>query len=354
VAILFVVGLFSGWVTSGRRRRSRLLLKLSSPDTTTLSGQIAVEGAIAHSRFPFGGMRFYAFEAWRPWTIDLLSGAMESERQELGMFLNSLGSPTPRVEISASGPLARRAPWETLLARYLGVELSRLRISHRGLAPSLMGPSRPRLDVNTYSPRLTVVLLTAHESSGRFADEAWRAQKVDVWKPPVPNQTEESEVPPSWEVRSRVAHLIGEVENRGADVRWRSGAGVSFGAGQIEEMLDRPALIVLQGPLRPQLAQREDSDRLEAAARRDLAYRMHDTGVPLVLVLPRFDPRLMETVLARVVGAARAARGVDPWLDVVTAIRAAIITHCGDTSDGRELAGDVCLFAGDWNERVVL
>lgn len=354
IAAAFVSTFAADRLSRERRRRSRLVLELSSPDTTTLIGEIAVKGAVQRSRFPFRRARFTLMDPWLPWTVDLLAGSLQTQESELAVSLLQISPSTQRIEILSTGWLARRAPWDLLLARRLQVHPSTLRISHRAheFLVAADGTLVAVQHADTSALASGVELLTGHEASSQFAAQAWRSAGHEVLHY---SGGLESEWPAGASRQlHRVEHCVGDVESRGAEVQLRlSGTGGALAPAALSRVVGRPALLILQGPLRPELAKREDSDRLEAAARRELAYRLHDTGIPLVLVLPRFDPPLMESVLHRVASAASAARGVEPWLDVVAAIRADIVVHCGDTDDGRELAGDVSLFAGDWEENVL-
>jgi hypothetical protein len=346
-AIFALLGGVTAWVAHIRDRRSIVVLGVLS-DESVLEARVTMNLAVARSRFPRRGHQPADSLASDVARIDLLQAS--ASQIVLSAPYRQIRT-VERVVLLASGTLARRAPWEFLLADSLQIDVDRIRLVRRGGAGQASAfASLPPTPTAAGASPARMFLFTGHEASARFAEDAWRVagSKVDITRPTWPLGVELQS-----RGRYRVVHLIGDVESRGADLRVRPAAeGASIGVGEISEMFGVPALIVLQGPLRPQQTAREDSDRLDAGARRELAWRLHETGVPLVLMLPRLDPSTLPEVLSRLVEAATRADDVDTWLDAVGSMRAAIRKRVPD-NDGRELAGDVCLFAGDWNERVV-
>jgi hypothetical protein len=346
-AVFALLGGVAAWVARIRDRRSVVVLGVLS-DEGVLEARVTMNLAVARSRFPRRGHQPADSVASDVARIDLL----QASASELVLSAPYRQIRTvERVVLLASGTLARRAPWEFLLAASLQIDVDRIRLVRRGGAGQASGfTSLPPTPTAAGASPAHVFVLTGHESSARFAEDAWRraGSRVEVTRPGWPMG-----VMLRNRALYRLVHIIGDVESRGADLRVRPAAeGASIGVGEISEMFGVPALIVLQGPLRPEQTAREDSDRLDAGARRELAWRLHETGVPLVLMLPRLDPSTLPEVLSHLVEAATRADDVDDWLDAVGAMRAAIRKRVPD-NDGRELAGDVCLFAGDWNERVV-
>lgn len=101
---------------------------------------------------------------------------------------------------------------------------------------------------------------------------------------------------------------------------------------------------ILQGPLLNRL-EREDSDRLRAAAARAFAAELMDAGkLTAVLVVPSLPEDLAHKALQPVAEALMSERWTEALPGAVVALRTTIFDTLGGTEDAFELAMDVCLY----------
>lgn len=101
---------------------------------------------------------------------------------------------------------------------------------------------------------------------------------------------------------------------------------------------------ILQGPLLSRL-EREDSDRLRAAAARAFAAELMDSGkLAAVLVVPSLPEDLVHKVLRPVAEALMSERWTETLPGAVVALRTTLFDTLGGTEDAFELAMDVCLY----------
>jgi hypothetical protein len=158
----------------------------------------------------------------------------------------------------------------------------------------------------------------------------------------------------------RVVHIVGEV------VRSRGDALVSLSEPSAEPRFERAGdlvsrfagaqLVIIQLPPRDHVSVRQASDRRDASYLIELACKLHERGMPLVVTIPALESALAAHVLEPLVDAAAGrTRGVRPLVEAIREMRRRIIEGVRDKdADGFELACDVTLHADrSWRSRVV-
>jgi hypothetical protein len=157
-----------------------------------------------------------------------------------------------------------------------------------------------------------------------------------------------------------VAHLIGVIQETNSGLRLQIGAEESrraapitkggeaegqLAAGDLPRSFPSLTVAVLQAPPLRSGALRVDSSRREAALRRAFAARVHEHGVPVVIVLPALPADLGAEMVARIAETlgqltAGDGEGLAPLYSAMAKLRESLFRP----RDGEELL-DLCLFA---------